>query len=266
MNLTKVNQVIQELGRSVLSIGQKLKNTTLAVQSKTSDLDVVSRMDIEIDDFLATELFKHFPDDRIISEESNPLNAPTDGRVWVVDPLCGSKNASRGINFFCTNIALVVDGKVVAAWVIDHSRGSIIWSVGHNQVFEDSKLLDALAHKQNDGWLVNFDYGNGLELSDRDKYSRFVSDLIMEPDISVYSLCSSLAFAYSATGQIDAAVTLMVKPWDVIASCFLVEQNGGFVAHLDGSPWSIDSRSVVFARSEQVGTRILQLLHKNGLK
>src|SRR3989337_429406 len=55
-------------------------------------------------------LREEYPDHAVLAEETAE-QAPREGWLWVIDPLDGTHNFSRGIPYFATNIALCHDGE-----------------------------------------------------------------------------------------------------------------------------------------------------------
>jgi 3'(2'), 5'-bisphosphate nucleotidase len=70
-------------------------------------------------DFIVKALAEEFPDDAILSEEgADDLARLTAERVWIVDPLDGTREFGEpGRSDWAVHVALVVDGTVVAAAV-----------------------------------------------------------------------------------------------------------------------------------------------------
>ena len=60
-------------------------------------------------------LAERFPDDRIRSEEADQSEelGPESGRVWIVDPLDGTREYSEGREDWAVHVALAVDGEPV---------------------------------------------------------------------------------------------------------------------------------------------------------
>jgi 3'(2'), 5'-bisphosphate nucleotidase len=70
-------------------------------------------------DFIVAALAEQYPDDAVLSEEGvdDPARLVAE-RVWIVDPLDGTREFSEpGRRDWAVHVALVVDGKVVAAAV-----------------------------------------------------------------------------------------------------------------------------------------------------
>ncbi len=262
----KEHAVVKRIGQEVLGLIGKYFGSILQVATKSDVRDISSFLDHAVDRVIRKRISAAFPADILITEEFSPHLNPSLGRAWVVDPLCGSMNVARGVKFFATNIALVEGGKVVAAWVVDHSREELIWGLG------DKRIVQANGKVKRSGSAVSVTavdiepgYFYELPLLMRKRIGRFLADLLLQRDIVCSTHESSLGFAYVATGQLQASVTMNIYPWDFVAACFLIEQNGGMVSNFDGTPWSLSSKSIVMAGNKQVHRTLLKLLEKNKL-
>ncbi|MEV0678963.1 inositol monophosphatase family protein [Actinosynnema sp. NPDC050436] len=69
------------------------------------------------------------PQDVVVGEESGGT-APASGRVWLVDPLCGTANYAARTPLAAVNVALRVGSEVVAAAVADPFTGEVFWTDG----------------------------------------------------------------------------------------------------------------------------------------
>jgi len=62
-------------------------------------------------ELITTELRRRRPDDAVLSEEARlDDGGPRGGRVWIVDPLDGTREFSEGRSDFAVHVALVEDG------------------------------------------------------------------------------------------------------------------------------------------------------------
>ena len=77
--------------------------------------------------FLLAELARRFPADRILSEESRDATESRErvgGRVWIVDPLDGTREFGEPPRVdWAVHVALVVDGRPVVGAVALPARG-----------------------------------------------------------------------------------------------------------------------------------------------
>jgi 3'(2'), 5'-bisphosphate nucleotidase len=77
---------------------------------------------------LMAALADRVPDDRVRSEESaEALSLPTpDGRVWIVDPLDGTREYSEGRDDWAVHVALAVDGSPTVGAVALPGLGQVL--------------------------------------------------------------------------------------------------------------------------------------------
>src|SRR3990172_9019021 len=72
--------------------------------------NVVTEPDRGAEHAILALLREEYPDHAVLAEETAG-QAPREGWLWVVDPLDGTQNFSRGIPYFAFNIALCQDGE-----------------------------------------------------------------------------------------------------------------------------------------------------------
>ncbi len=262
------NHVAFALAKLALRLVKRKFGSRLVIRAKGSPGDIVTSLDLAVDRLVTGALARSFPRDTILAEESSPDATLGKGRAWVCDPICGTKNLSRGMPIIVTNIALVDSGRVVGAWVADHLRGRIISSTGNGIAIDGRRVRHTASSDDARAACVDIDWGYRGELSAsvRRRYAALIGEVALEKTLLKYALLSSIAFAYVATGQLDGSVTINVRPWDVLAGAFLVKQSGGIVTNFNGSAWSIHSKSLVMAHDRRTHRRLLALVKKHGLQ
>jgi 3'(2'), 5'-bisphosphate nucleotidase len=82
--------------------------------------------DHRANEWLLAALREARPDDAILSEEStDDFNRLSSARVWIIDPLDGTREYREGRADWAVHIALVASGRVIAAAVSMPSRGDV---------------------------------------------------------------------------------------------------------------------------------------------
>ena len=66
------------------------------VDSKDAVVDLVTNADLKAEEILIEAITKYFPEDGIISEESDEVLS-SNGRSWLIDPLDGTVNYANNI-------------------------------------------------------------------------------------------------------------------------------------------------------------------------
>lgn len=90
------------------------------------DQSPVTSADLAVNDILQDRLRGSFPADGWLSEESPDTAARLSAsRVWVIDPIDGTKAFIRREPEFCISVALVEDGQPVLAAIFNPSTGEL---------------------------------------------------------------------------------------------------------------------------------------------
>jgi myo-inositol-1(or 4)-monophosphatase len=195
------------------------------------DHSPVTSADLAVNDILRDSLLDAFPEDGWLSEETPDHSERLDKkRVWIVDPIDGTRSFVRRLPEFCLSVALIENGVPMVAAIFNPSTGEFFSAIRGQGMRLDrhpnagqppfSPLERPLA-------LVN-----PWEL----RVGRFQA---LEPHMRCRPIGSiAYALALVAAGQADAAVTLEGgNEWDVAAGILLIEESGGRVTTASGHPF-----------------------------
>lgn len=176
-----------------------------------------------------------------LSEESvDDYVRLTKERVWVVDPLDGTREFVQGIPEWCVSIGLVENGRAVAGGVSNPATGETIIGSLQKGVRYNGKLARASQRESLTGASV---LASRSEVK-RGEWKRF------EGSPFVMRAMGSVAYklALVAAGLADATWTLVPKhEWDVAAGVALVEAAGGFAEGLDGVAPTFNNKSALLS-------------------
>jgi myo-inositol-1(or 4)-monophosphatase len=235
-------------------------NGTASVSVQKSHGDYSTEVDVAVENLIVDEIQQRFPKDAILAEEGRSQTTIPDGRIWIIDPICGTTNIGRGMKNFCTNIALVDHMNLIASCVIDHSTGDVLWSVGNKKVYINDQLFEYIQPDDDFGVVVDVDFGS-LDASRREvrnNFSKTIKLLLTSSDYMITSLNSSLAFAYTSIGKLDGFINSYNHPWDICAASFLLQQTGCTITALDGEPWTITTVGAVGAYRTEIHHKLLR--------
>ena len=197
----------------------------------------VTEADLRIEETIRKELGARFPGDAVLGEEGGLEAGGGSDRVWVIDPIDGTKNFVRGVPVWATLIALF-DGeepvvglvsapalnrrwwaaKDVGAWT-----GRRLESATRCHVSEVSDLADAsLSYSSLSGWEERGALDGFLDLTRSVWRTRAYGDF--------WSYC------LLAEGAVDIACEPEVSVWDLAALDVIVREAGGRFTDLSGAP------------------------------
>ena len=85
-------------------IRKAYKNPNTNIKHK-GDIDLVTETDLQCEQFIITQINKHYPLDAILSEEREIINEGAN-RKWIIDPLDGTTNFSHRYPFCAVSIGV----------------------------------------------------------------------------------------------------------------------------------------------------------------
>lgn len=100
----------------------------VAAQQKTNVADIVTAADHAAEALIVAALRAERPDDSIVGEEG-ANHEGSSGRTWVIDPVDGTYNFFRGMDWWCSALALV-DAEDVILGAVAHPASDSVYVGG----------------------------------------------------------------------------------------------------------------------------------------
>ena len=259
MNLQLETNFFHDIAIKVRNLVLGFNGNAPISKYKTTAVDYATEVDIAVEKLIVSEIEKIFPNDQILAEEEHSDVQIPKGRIWIIDPICGTSNMGRGITNYCTNIALADNGSLVASCVVDHSQDDYFWSVGENKFYINDQLFKA--PNEDLGVVIDVDFGALASVSHDqiEKHIKAAFKLLTETNYTLLSLNTSLSFAYVAISKIDGAINTYNNLWDICAASFLIQQSGGIITDLNGNPWTMLSTGFIAAKNENIHKKLLEI-------
>ena len=202
--------------------------TGTRVWEKSED-NPVTLADLEADAAIHARLSEAFADDDILSEETvSDGSRLANRRVWIVDPMDGTKEFTRRIPEFAVSIALAEDGEPVVGAVHNPIAGVAVWATRGGGSFRDGKAVRVSACSRLEQAVV---IASRSEIS-REQFAPY------EDWFGELRPMGSIAWklAQIACGDADLNVSFAPKnEWDVCAGDVLVREAGGVYTDFDGA-------------------------------
>jgi histidinol-phosphatase len=191
----------------------------LRVETKP-DSTPVTDADQTVERALRERIAATRPGDAIVGEEEG-----CDGGAvrWIVDPIDGTKNFSRGVPIWATLIALEREDDVVCGVISAPGLGHRWWAARGEGAFRDGEAIGV---------------SQVSRLADASASAKYGRDLVaLERAVwHARSLGDFWQHALVAEGSVDIAVDARLSLWDYSALVPILEEAGGRVTALDGGP------------------------------
>ncbi len=198
--------------------------------------DPVSEADIAVNRLLLARLGDARPDYGWLSEETEDTDYRLDAeRVWIVDPIDGTRAFLDGRKEFSIAVALTVDGQPVSAAVYNPATDEMFDAVAGGGTRLNGEPVTASETRGLDGAKL---------LMSRSELRR--ADWPQDFGECAMTSVSSMAYklALVAAGRFDATATLWPKnEWDIVAGDLLVREAGGRMSDSAGVPFAYNAAS-----------------------
>ncbi|MEE4259192.1 MAG: inositol monophosphatase family protein [Bacteroidales bacterium] len=227
--LKQVILLVKETGHFIADEAKKISTSDIEVKGFN---DFVTHVDIEAEQRLIKELKKMTPDTGFIVEEDRSQKKSKEYN-WIIDPIDGTTNFIHAIPVYAISIALSYKDEIVLGIVYEINSDECFHAIKGGRAFLNDQVISVSMHnKLSDGLIATgFPYN---DFSKIEPYLALFKDL-MQSSRGIRRLGSAAVdLAYVACGRFDVFYEYSLKPWDVAAGAFIVQQAGGKVSDFLG--------------------------------
>ncbi|MHA6785165.1 inositol monophosphatase family protein [Pseudonocardia saturnea] len=199
--------------------------------TRKPDRTPVTDADTAAEDALRALIAAERPDDAVLGEEGGGA-VTWSGRGWVLDPIDGTKNFSRGVPVWATLIGLTVEGTATVGVVSAPALGRRWWAAPGVGAWtrdapgaEPRRIAVSGVTDLADAYLSTTDFRG------------FAGDTYLGLADAVWETRAYGDFWHHclvAEGAIDLAVEAGASPWDLAALVPIVREAGGQLTDLSG--------------------------------
>ena len=218
----------------------------LTISTKSSDLDLVTHVDLECDEVIREVLGEAYPEDRLITEESFLQNEHWDlESVWIVDPLDGTTNYAHAFPHFAVSIAYVYQGEVQVGVIFDPFKNEMFTAIKGGEVLKNGLPIKVSTTPVLSKALLatGFPYDIQTENSMKNNIDLHAQFLRLTHGIRRAG-AAALDLAYVACGRLDGFWELRLSPWDIAAGVLMIECAGGKISGLSGETLDLAQRQI----------------------
>lgn len=228
------------------------------VKDKKSGIiaDWVTKYDYLAQKHILEIITTHFPAHNLLSEEGINIGKGSDLQ-WVIDPLDGTTNFSRGIPNFSSSIALIKKDQILLGVIALPVQNEIYWAMTGQGAFLNRKPIAVSKTKKLLSALVGVAMLRSKPaIALGTKTLKKLMTVPIKPRV-FGSIATDLARV--ASGKLDAVVFNHTKPWDIAAGILLVREAGGKVTHLRGKKFTLEAEQMI-ASNKYLHKTLLKIL------
>jgi myo-inositol-1(or 4)-monophosphatase len=217
---------------------------TAIVTRKRGRANFATAADHAAERAIVSRLSAHDAGIPVLAEETARKGLADAERLWVVDPIDGTLNFSRGLPFYCVLIGYIEDGEARAAAVHAPRTGeTFVASDGAGATLNGARIGVSRLTRLAEAFAVA-----SLRFSEtKQKTSRFATLNATCARLRVIG-SAGLEISYVAMGRFDLFVHSALSPWDIAAPALIAREAGAAVLSLKtGMDAAWNERQVVIA-------------------
>jgi 3'(2'), 5'-bisphosphate nucleotidase len=229
--LNKVIAIAEQAGTLIMEYYKK----KLTITSKSADrFDPVTKADIEADAYIRKQLQIHFPEDALLSEEHEDVPLSNEGRIWIIDPLDGTRSFVSHEDGFTVMIGLADNGVCILGVVYAPAKNELYYAVKGQGAFRkkggqvEPLQVSGIQHLKNASIIVS------RHRKTAEPYS-YVIDLLPVKTL-IPEGSAGLKMCKVASGEADTYIhgSSGVSKWDTCSAQCILEEAGGKVSSIFG--------------------------------
>lgn len=224
--LNKIIEAVKKAKDIYLSAGDDL-----GIEDKGSSVNLVTKYDKMIQDFLFEELRKIIPDCSFLGEEGDDNKELTDGYCFIIDPIDGTTDFIKGFQHSAISVGLAKDKELIIGVVLDPDLNNLFYAEKGKGAYLNGKRI----HVSDCG------IEESLVLFGTSPYNHELAHKTFELTERIFykaieirrSGCASLDICYVASGKADLYYEMMLRPWDWAGGYVVLTEAGGEAYTID---------------------------------
>jgi myo-inositol-1(or 4)-monophosphatase len=209
-------------------------------------INLVTEADLASERHIKELISSQFPTHRILAEESgvSAQVETSDDYCWIIDPLDGTTNFSHGFPCYAVSIGIEHQGVMVAGVIYDPTRNEMFAAEhGAGATLNGERIrVSDIDHLERALLVTGFPY----DVRERMDVYMPAWRKFLEKAQGVRRLgAAAIDMCAIASGRMDGFWELGLNAWDTAAGWVIIEEAGGLVTKMDGSPFDNYSASLL---------------------
>lgn len=236
----KVTAICKTTGDFIYQENRKITEASIEVKGKH---DFVTYVDKASEKMLVDALSTLIPESGFIAEENTSDKVGVTYN-WIIDPLDGTTNFIHGIPLYAISIALKEFDDIVLGVVYEINLKECFYAWQGGNAFLNDKVISVSKNKIINDSLI----ATGFPYYDYSRLNEYMGIFIylLQNSRGVRRLGSAAVdLAYVACGRFEAFYEYGLRPWDVAAGAFIVQQAGGLNYDFEGGENYIFGKEII---------------------
>ena len=243
---------VVELARRAGEAALAFYGKPLRVDHKDEFDEPVTQADRAVNELIVRALRESFPDDGVLAEESvDASERLSRGRVWMVDPIDGTKGFIAGTGDFCVQIGLAVEGRAALGVLYAPATDVLYWAArGRGSwVLRPTSEADAEAKPERLRVSGETELSRTRLAESRShrspKMDEVVRALGVRAEVRSHSVGIKVGLLVERQADLYIHMSGKTKQWDTCAPEAVLAEAGGRMTDLWGGPLQYNTPDVL---------------------
>ncbi len=227
--LNKIINIVEQAGEIYKNACNDLND--LGIEDKGSSVNLVTKYDKMIQDFLFDELAGICPGCSFLGEEGSDNKELTDGYCFIIDPIDGTTNFIKGFEHSAISVGLAKNKELIIGVVLDPDLNNIYYAEKGKGAFLNGKQIFATQNKMENSVVL---FGTCPYDRELGKKTFKLTENIFYNSLEIRrSGSAALDICYVAAGKADLYYELKISPWDLAGATVVLKEAGGIYKTVD---------------------------------
>lgn len=253
--------MLQTLTRIVIEASRLMQTEDFSISEKEGAVNIVTSSDIAVQDYLCQQLSDLLPDSGFICEEKD-IHDLSHEYLWIIDPIDGTANYSRGIRECAICVGL---------WHRGVMETAAVYLPRTDELFAAQRGKGAFLQHPKTGrssqqiHVSRRPFKNAIMCTARPVYHKEYAAVCSRIILETFRQCNDIRrfgaaapeLCYLAMGRCELYFEYLLSPWDFAAASLVLEEAGGVLCNREGQPLDFTSPSGVIAANSTVNLQRL---------
>lgn len=227
--LNQIIEAVKKAGEIYLSAGKDL-----GIEDKGSSVNLVTKYDKMIQDFLFEELKKIIPDCTFLGEEGDDNKELCDGYCFIIDPIDGTTNFIKGFQHSAISVGLAKDREMIIGVVLDPDLDNIFYAEKGLGAYLNGRRIHCSDCNIEESLVLFGTCPYEHELAHK---TFTLTEKVFYKALEVRRGGSAaLDICYVASGKADLYYEMILRPWDWAGASLILTEAGGKAYTFDKEP------------------------------
>ncbi|MGN0281788.1 MAG: inositol monophosphatase family protein [Prevotella sp.] len=250
---------IEQLISIVRDASRLMVTDGFEIEQKGGCENIVTSSDVAVQNFLCERLSELMPESGFLCEEKD-INNLEHEYTWIIDPIDGTANYSRGIDQCAICVGLKHG---------EEMQMGVVYIPRTDELFHAEKGKGAYLNGKRIR-VSNRPFNNAILCTALPVYHKEYAEVCSRIILSAFGKCNDIRrfgacapeLCYLAMGRCELYFEYLLSPWDYAAASLIVTEAGGIISSANGSKLCLtEPTGVIAANTISNYQHLLEILH-----